>query len=242
MPILLDLETNNISLITEKNDAIIQLVKMEQLEKISVSQGSLSFLESLIIPQLKSAKINHLFEHPNQELNFLKSSKLESLEISTTIFEGIFKTKRKFDFKLKKLSIVGNTSKKIETNGNFSEFLNSQAENLEELEPKLFGESEEICETIFINLSGLRSLKINGNIFPSRNEFYIRLKPLESLKELIIFEGFTSETAKREILRNCPNLESTDDYLVRLIHLPIQFEIGKYIAQSIFRSPQQSTF
>lgn len=184
-------------------------VTFYRLKTLKISNVDWRLFQYLKAPNITS------FEVDDTEMNtsdssieflasFLKSSRdIESLGIEENIIDKIFSSKaiKSFPLKLKKIEFQNND----QSDQHFSRFLASQASSLEELEIQ-FG-SREIYEVIFKEMKCLKTLRMNMDTLPTDKEFYDKLRPVESLKEIFSNFGFSDEVSAKGILGNCPNLE-----------------------------------
>lgn len=199
----------------EENQVVqtVRPVKLKHLKTIKVVYSSWKLFQYLIGSQITTllASTAQVRKSERESLiSFLEASqKLEFIEIDREGFERIFQTSftRDFPFKLKRFKFFSYTFKSEvnQVDENFIDFLESQADSLEELTFEY--SSREILQTIFTKLMNLRILKLNSNSLPTDKEFYDQLKPFEYLKEFDADDRIPNETAAMGILRNCPNLE-----------------------------------
>ena len=187
----------------------LRSVKLNRLKVLKISNVDWKFFQYMKAPNVTT------FEVDDSEMNisddsvefltsFLKSSAdLESLGIEEYIIDKIFCSKaiKSFPLKLKKIDFQNNDL----TDQHFARFLATQASSLEELEIQ-FG-SRDIYEVIFKEMKVLKTLRMNMDTLPTDKEFYDRLKPIKSLKEIFSNFGFSDEVSAKGILGNCPNLE-----------------------------------
>lgn len=186
-----------------------QPVTLYRLKTLKISNVDWKFFQHLNAPNITTFEVDdsemNISENSVEFIkNFLESSRgLESLGIEETVIDKIFSSKsmRRFTFKLKKLDFQNND----QADRYFSKFLASQASSLEELEIQIG--SREIYDVIFRDMRCLKTLRMNMDTLPTDKEFYDRLKPIKSLKEIFSNFGFSDEVSAKGVLGNCPNLE-----------------------------------
>lgn len=114
-------------------------------------------------------------------------------------FPGIF---------LSKLQKVHAFCSSTNCSENFYKFLESHASSIREIYVDFEKCPTELSETIFMKMEKLEKVTIGKSTLPAEQQFYETLKPIESLTELIIRDGFETENAAKGILKNCPNLKT----------------------------------
>ncbi|KAJ6648544.1 hypothetical protein Bhyg_03774 [Pseudolycoriella hygida] len=189
---------------------------LSKLNKLKISKcywNIFKFFKSTPIRELQIS--NDLdFENIQQSeyyMQFLQGSqRLESIEVKSMDSAQTFKTTLDgaICLKLKRLKYWSISPmydiKNIDSI--FGTFLEAQASSLTELE--LAYVHPTIIKIIFTKLKVLEKLTINGMMLPSESSFYASFKKMPKLKELILLDDISCELAAKEILLNCPNLET----------------------------------
>lgn len=234
MPMLEQLEANTLRLQSGSSDSLsdIQPVRLQKLKSMSldITEGSLIFFLCLSAPNIQSLSIKtkafrrwQLREEGREAfVKFLKSSpNLKALSITENIGKKSILQSENFPFKLKEFKFISRPFRfKKDIGGDdehLAKFLKAQAATLEGL---VYMMTYSIAKNDFIfNIAfkKLLKLKLWAPLMSESEEFYAKLRPLDTLTKLEIVFDFPNDIAAKGILEICPNIEvlhAIDDTIV----------------------------
>lgn len=217
MPVLNELKLDNVTLFM-KNQAPdpVNLPQLAKFEMASNDCRIFKFITAKNIAKIEVGDKNLVMIETSIEsfASFLEScEKLKKLFLQPMIFAGLFELdhRRNFKFELESFEVPHHCYWLYNCevlSGNFQKFLKIQSKTLKVLKVGELKFTESVIGTIFNELGILSSLAVSGFQLPSHRSFYMNVKAIETLKELIITSGFRTEETPKEILRKCPNIES----------------------------------
>lgn len=197
------------------HDSVMPTVQLAKLKKLQLNTAASNWLEYLSIENLLELKFSGTSVRTSKHIKRYK--KLKKLELSHNAFSALLAENcGVLECQLTSLTVDIDTfgiteydiKRQITT---VKAFLKPQAPTLTTLKIQLDGRlSEEVLATFLSELRNLTFLQLLANsIFsPSDNFSFIKLKPIESLKELNFAANFWRPTTHTEFLMKFPNLET----------------------------------
>ncbi|KAJ6648541.1 hypothetical protein Bhyg_03771 [Pseudolycoriella hygida] len=189
---------------------------LSKLNKLTIYECNWNIFKFFKSTPIREFEISNdlVFENIQQSeyyKRFLQASqRLESIEVNSMYFDRTFKTTLDgaicLNLKRLKYSSISLTYEIENIDSIFGTFLEAQASSLTELELEYVNAT--MIKIIFTKLKVLEKLTIHWMVPPSESSFYASFKKMPKLKELILYVEIPCGLALKEILANCPNLET----------------------------------
>lgn len=186
------------------------LVLLKNLKKLHGDWNVLTLIEAPMLEELNAfGQTSDLNSTKIEE--FLKvSPKLQTLKVDHNFLADLGHS---LPFRLKILETNGGY---FHLSDNIKRFLLSQAATLKTLEAN--SDDSEFLEIVFTKFKQLKKLTTDFSTLMASDEFYENLEPMPLLKEITSLNGFSSETAMKAVLKNCPELEKLEIFGNTLSH------------------------
>lgn len=122
-----------------------------------------------------------------------------------------------FSFQIKRLTCLGGLDVTFKINKKSRKFLLSQAAMVKKL--KANSDDSEFYEIVLSKFKLLETLDFDFRKIVASQDFYRNLKPMPLVTKIYFRGGFSSATALRAILGNCPNLLCLELFGPHIAHI-----------------------
>lgn len=174
----------------------LQLIDCQGLEELIVSAGDCS----RILSDNPMAIVEFLMRH--------HTANIKKLSLPVDNYAEYLQHQDSFDFQLTHFEIIGSFHIDPQSRERLGNLLSKYASTLESLGLHgAIGIGEENHLKIFCRLPHLTSLKLEASDLPKDAKFYRKLKPITTLKNLVLSSSASDSNIIQKILVNCPNLE-----------------------------------
>lgn len=181
----------------QRADSSIEALSLTKLKKLVV-KGDFDVFQLIDCPSLQDLHTEEGIYNPKMEKLLKASPNLEGLRTNLSV---IGRMSPKFPFKLRKFHCPKSI---IIFDENVAKFLWSQAASMETIEVECH--NSEFHEIVLTKCKRLRILSCDLRHLKASEEFYQSFQPLPLVTEINSNYGFSSESATRAVLGNCPKL------------------------------------